>query len=158
MGASNLLGIPGGQVKSSSYIRLSTIGALGSVGTCIPRWSFLVDRKGTAITWNQSPTFGDSFTIGEPGLYLMAYCSTRAASSALPAGFSLNATLLQTAASITTLTGTAQCINFWNSAISTWTTGTGWVWANTGDVIRPHSDGNDITGDARSSFSIVKVL
>lgn len=126
----------------------------GSTNNKIRRYTTTEVNVGTAIVYTDSAADGASLTITEPGMYAMEMGDSRAAAASIH-GISLNSSQLTT--SMGSLTPSTVLV-------STQSPSGSWVAAScvrpfvAGDVVRPHTEGNqDSTSALTSFFSIRKI-
>lgn len=124
----------------------------GSTNTKIRKFTTTIKNVGSDITYASAADVGASFTINTDGLYTMSYADYLS-TSASQHGFSLNSAELTTAIlSITAATRLAHTDAYNN--MTTVVTRTARLKA--GDVIRPHTSGNQNATTA-VWFSITKI-
>lgn len=136
-------------------VRVNTGNGYGSTNTMIRRFTTILRNVGTDITYADSATLGNSFTINETAFYEMYSLDAALASGAFH-GISLNSTQLTTTVhniNTTDRLGTAQ------GQIANGVTPLSIVRLLTaGDVIRAHTDGVSVTASSQINvFSIRKV-
>lgn len=139
--------------KEDSMVRLHTSNGHGSTNNKIRRFSNLVERLGSAITYNDSVADGALFTVEENGVYHISY--TDIFNAAGHFGISRNSTELTTfiydindddrlISGITETNGRQKSV--------TWS---GYLYK--GDEIRPHTSGAGDTNTDRVQFTITKI-
>ena len=133
------------ELAPTSMIRVDTGNGHGSTNTTIRRFSNITESVGSDITYADSSTDGNSFTINRDGVYTISYTDLRVAAD-INMGISLNSANLTTA--VHDLTASERLImmrqtgNDYGSCSVT-------VRLSASDVIRAHSDGAaDSTADA----------
>lgn len=143
------------QIRSYSQIRLNTSNGYGSTNTRILRYTNIVRNVGSDITYADSATLGASITINTPGIYSISgnYANAGAGGHF---GFSLNSTQLTTALAsinVTDILTVSSCGN--SNSLSVYAAFTGYF--NSGDVIRPHTDGAGTAGANFGHLNITRI-
>ena len=77
-----------------SYVRLNTANGYGSTNTVIRRFTNIVNNVGTDITYADSATLGNTFTINANGVYSVSFSDQLSAAGWI--GVSINSTQLTT--------------------------------------------------------------
>ena len=150
---------PGGAINASSdsMVRLYGSGlGHGSTNNKIRRFSTIAENIGGAITYTQSSTDGDSFTINEKGIYHISYTDGYNGGPAT-IGLSLNSTQLTT--NINAISDPDR-LALTVSAATNFEVSTSWSGIlDKGDIIRAHTDGNpnNNTGTQPILFTISKI-
>lgn len=142
-------------VGGRSQVRVNTSNGYGSNSSNkIRRFSGSVDNYGTAITYAQSSTVGDSFTINEDGLYAISYTDQGSGSDTF--GLSLNSSDLT--ASILSL-AVGQRLSSFRTGGGSWPTNCMWTgFLKNTDVIRAQSDAAASVGTAAyTQLTIVQI-
>lgn len=139
-------------------VRLSTSNGNGSTNTKIPRYTNVDVNVGSSITYADSATLGNSFTINSDGEYCMdVTCSASANEAAC--GFTRNesgvgTTIIYNIAAPTRLT------HAFIGTVAGVTTGVSAHWCGflaSGDVIRAHGNGAATASAAYDQVSIIQV-
>lgn len=120
-------------VPAPSRVEVNTYNGYGSTNTVIMRFSTVAVNSGSDITYADSATLGNSFTINTNGIYSF----TLVGGNNIAVGLSKNSAQLTT--SITTITGTARLASNVSSSNAS-ASYTGYFLA--GDVVRAHLDGS----------------
>lgn len=121
-----------------SFVRVETANGYGSTNNKIPRFTTTRINTGPSITYADSATAGSSFTLNNNGIYTISYCG--AATTAANMGISINSSQLTTS---------IVSINIADKLAAAVCAADGYIvemtatrYCSTGDVIRPHNDGN----------------
>lgn len=126
----------------------------GSTNTKIRRIETNVVNTGNAITRAVSSTNGNSYTINQNGVFSIAYTDA-ASGTAVTLGISNNSAALTT--SIDSITSATR-VHFAESPTSVlFGSCSVTVRLASGDVIRPHTDGNPNSTSAKCAFQIQKI-
>lgn len=126
----------------------------GSTNTKIRRIETNITNTGNAVTRATSATNGNSYTINQDGFYSMAYSDARTG-NALTLGISINSAQLTT--SIDSITSANRIVFSESGAAALFGSCAVTLKLTSGDVIRPHTDGNADSTSAKVGFQIQKV-
>lgn len=118
----------------SSRVEVNTYNGYGSTNTVIMRFTNVAVNTGSDITYADSATLGNSFTINTAGIYSFTLTS----GSNLNIGLSKNSAQLTTSITTITVTNRLSCSGG-GAGIQATATYTGYFAA--GDVVRAHTDG-----------------
>lgn len=146
---------PQPEKSERSEVWLYLANGYGSTNNVIRRFTTTGLNVGTAVTYADSATNGATFTINEDGIYGIYYSDCFSAS--LFFGISNNSNQLTTG--ITTITATNIVAMTELTAGNAGTSVTAILSLKVGDVIRPHTDGNQASGTSTFSqiFRITKI-
>ena len=153
----------GTTVYCVSYIKASGYAVIGSVGdhevfvstatlqgttnVYVRRFTTIVKNVGTAITYADSATLGASFTVNEPGLYVMSYYDANST------GASITVFIASNSVAQTPPIANQLAIGLVNSSIAITITRT--VRLSAGDIVRPISSTPSTFTDG--NFKIIKI-
>lgn len=121
-----------------SEVFVHTGNGFGSVSTKIRRFTTVVYSRGVDIVYTDSSTTGAAFTIQNPGIYVVFYQDLSTGTDEY--GISLNTT--QPTIDIDSVNFPDRVAVFFNSNASQTATCSTVLALKTGDVIRPHTNGN----------------
>ena len=144
----------------SNVVSVSGGSSFGSTNTKIRRFTTVDQNIGTAITYASSATLGDSFTINQPGWYMMDLQDFASSASSVMGGMSLNTT--EPTVTINGQADKSQIITFAAVSNSTTTVFSGGSaqavrYLIIGDVVRVHYDFTT-PSSTYVKFTIAKML
>jgi hypothetical protein len=142
--------------EADSEIKVTGGSGHGSTNTRVRRFSTTVASVGSGITFTQSATLGDIFTINESGVYAISYTDGR---SAGPSSFGVSKNSSQLTTDIISITNADRLVMSQEVSASGGFTNIGGTYRlNAGDIIRAHTDGTvDRSADAQVAFTISQV-
>ena len=127
----------------------------GSTNVTIRRFTTIQEDTGADITFTQSATLGDIFTINTAGLYSITYQDGKGANSGMTFGASVNSSQLnEDIAEITAADRLGYVATALSDTVLTFSTT---VLLAATDVIRAHTGGTVNRTDARCRFAIRRV-
>lgn len=137
-------------LNSPSSIRVNTSNGHGSVNNTILRFTTTAQNVGNAITYADSATLGNSFTINKSGIYTVSLTCRPGLANAV-FGVSINSNQLTTAIGGITLANRL-CLS--QSYVSNATINcSATVYMVAGDVVRVHTDGGAVNTDAQFNIA-----
>jgi hypothetical protein len=141
---------------TQSMVRLNTSNGFGSTNTVIRRFTTTVTNQGSDITYADSATLGNTFTINTTGVYAISYTDASASAGSTPFGISLNSTQLTTTISDITAADRLAYVDTVSANGSATISWTGYL--TSGSVIRAHGTVSTAPSvPARVQFTIVRV-
>jgi hypothetical protein len=139
---------------TQSMIRVNTSNGFGSTNTAIRRFTNTTSSQGSDVTYADSATLGNTFTINTTGVYAISY--TDGASASASFGISLNSTQLTTSIADITV---ADRLAYADTSSANQQTNISWTgYLTSGSIIRAHGVASSATSaPARVQFIIVRV-
>lgn len=138
-----LSGNPTAPASSTSEVLVSGGNGFGSTNTTIRRFTNIVSSSGSAITYADSATLGNSFTINNAGVYCIQYNDSKSSGTANH-GLSVNSTQLTTSINSITNANLLMQISVDGSLGVQGVVSYCGIFA-VNDVIRAHTDGTQNT-------------
>lgn len=147
----------GGGTGPRGYVQVSSSNGYGSTNTKVPRYSNVDVNVGTSITYADSATLGNSFTINTTGIYCAAVtCSASSAETAC--GWTKNESGVGTTIIYNINAPTRLTHMFENISGTTVGGSASWCgFVTAGDVLRVHGNGNATGQASYDQASIVQV-
>jgi len=141
---------------TQSMIRVNTSNGFGSTNTAIRRFTNTTSSQGSDITYADSATLGNTFTINTTGVYAISYTDGTGTAGGAAFGISLNSTQLTTNIADITV---ADRLAYSDSSAANYQINSSWTgYLTSGSVIRAHGTNTTATsGPARVQFTIVRV-
>ena len=141
---------------AASMVRLNTSNGFGSTNTVIRRFTTTVTNQGSDITYADSATLGNTFTINTTGVYAISYTDASASAGSTPFGISLNSTQLTTTIADITAADRLAYVDTASANAAATISWTGYL--TSGAVIRAHGTVSTAPSvPARVQFTIVRV-
>lgn len=143
--------------KSASNVEVLNANGTGATNTAIRRFGSLVNKIGSAITYQDSPTLGSSFTVEEDGIYTVTYNDTgNTSSTETYVAISKNSSSLSTSPESIPTTEILAMEREYDGVSATAHFSLAWTgYLIKGDILRPHI-GNGVGGGNTTRFSISK--
>ncbi len=144
-------------IAQRSYVQVSSSNGYGSTNTKVMRYSNTDVNVGSNITYADSATNGNSFTINADGLYCMS-CSQSASSNEVACGFTKNESGVGTTIIYNINAPTRLAMHFLAPITGIAMASTNWCgFLQNGDVIRVHGNGSATGTASYDQASIVQV-